>query len=70
VMRLLRPFFRSPEKGATAAIYLATAPEVAGISGQYYYDRKAIAPKPWAEDDAAAQRLWALSEQMTAESHA
>ena len=70
VMRLLRPFFRSPEKGATAAIYLATAPEVAGISGQYYYDRKAIAPKPWAEDDAAAQRLWTLSEQMTVGPHA
>ena len=66
VMWLLRPFFRSPEKGATAAIYLATAPEVANTSGQYYYDRKPLEPKPWAKDDVAAQRLWVLSEQMVA----
>lgn len=66
VMWLLRPFFRSPEKGATAAIYLATAPEVANTSGQYYYDRKPLEPRPWAKDDAAAQRLWAISEQMVA----
>ena len=66
VMWLLRPFFRSPEKGATAAIYLATAPEVANTSGHYYYDRKPLEPKPWAKDDAAAQRLWAISEQMVA----
>lgn len=66
VMTLLKPFFRSPEKGATAAIHLATAPEAATISGQYYYDRKPIEPKPWAKDGAAALRLWALSVQMTA----
>lgn len=64
VMTLLKPFFRSPEKGATAAIYLATSPDVANTSGQYYYDRKPLEPKPWAKDDAAAQRLWAISEQM------
>lgn len=64
VMWALRPFFRSPERGATASIYLATEPEVQNVSGQYFYDRQPIKPKPWAEDDAAAKRLWQLSEQL------
>ena len=65
VTRLLRPFFRTPERGASSSIYLATSPEVEGVSGKYYYDCKPIRPKPWAEDDAAARELWKLSEKMT-----
>ncbi|WP_162932232.1 SDR family oxidoreductase [Solimonas sp. K1W22B-7] len=65
VTALLRPFFRTPERGASSSIHLATAPEVEGVSGKYYYDCRPIRPKPWAEDDAAAKELWTLSEKMT-----
>jgi retinol dehydrogenase-12 len=65
VTRLLRPFFRTPERGARSSIYLATSPQVEGVSGQYYYDCKPIRPKPWAEDDEAARQLWRLSQRMT-----
>ncbi|MDM4770721.1 SDR family oxidoreductase [Solimonas sp. SE-A11] len=65
VTRLLRPFFRTPERGASSSIHLATSPEVEGVSGKYYYDCKPIRPKPWAEDDAAARELWQLSQRMT-----
>jgi NAD(P)-dependent dehydrogenase (short-subunit alcohol dehydrogenase family) len=61
VMTLLKPFFRSPEKGATASIHLALSPEVEGVTGAYFVDRKSVTPKPWACDDAAAKRLWELS---------
>ncbi|MBK7171402.1 MAG: SDR family oxidoreductase [Gammaproteobacteria bacterium] len=62
---LLKPFFRSPEKGAATAVYLASSAEVEGISGQYFYDSAPLIPKPWALDVAAAGRLWAVSEHLT-----
>jgi retinol dehydrogenase 12 len=61
--RLLKPFFRSPDQGAQSSIYLCSSPEVAGISGEYFFNCKRIQPKPWARDDAAADRLWAFTEQ-------
>ena len=35
---MLRPFFRTPEKGAETSIFLASAPQVEGISGRYFYN--------------------------------
>ena len=64
-MTLLRPFARSPEKGAETAVYLCTAPEVEGITGQYFFDRKAKFPKRYAQSDEAARRLWEASERLT-----
>lgn len=65
VMALLKPFFRTPEKGATASIHFALSPDVEGLTGQYGVDRKVVQPKPWARDEVAARRLWELSERMT-----
>jgi NAD(P)-dependent dehydrogenase (short-subunit alcohol dehydrogenase family) len=61
-MTLLRPVARSSEKGAETLVWLADAPEVAGISGGYFVDRRQQAPSPAAQDDAAARRLWEASE--------
>jgi NAD(P)-dependent dehydrogenase (short-subunit alcohol dehydrogenase family) len=55
----------SPEKGARTSIYLASAPEVEGISGQYFVKERAIASSPQSQDQAAAERLWRLSVDMT-----
>ena len=60
---ILKPFFRDPLKGAETSLYLCTSPEVANISGAYFDNCKKVDPKPWAEDDVAAERLWALSEE-------
>lgn len=54
----------SPEKGAETLIYLASSPEVASVSGQYFHRCRATTPSPQARDDAAAARLWAVSEQL------
>lgn len=62
---LFRPFYRSPEKGAATTLYLATSPDVAKVSGEYFADKKKKQLKPYARDDAAAARLWAVSEQLT-----
>jgi retinol dehydrogenase-12 len=61
--RLLKPFFRSPEEGAQTSIYLCGSDEVAQVSGRYFVNSKQKKPKPWACDDAAADQLWAYTEQ-------
>lgn len=61
VVRLSRPFLRSSEKGAETAIYLASAVEMAGVSGKYFSDKKIIAPSKTAQDCELAERLWRLS---------
>lgn len=65
IYAVLGLFFRTPDKGAESSIYLATAEEGGSSRGQYFYNCKPIAPKPWARDQAAAQRLWTVSAELT-----
>jgi hypothetical protein len=62
---LARPFMLSPQRGARTVVYLATSPEVAGATGGYYVKSQPREPSPAARDDAAALRLWQLSEELT-----
>ena len=55
----------SPEKGARTSIYLASSPEVAGVSGRYFVKEKPVVSSPQSRDQAAAERLWKLSVEMT-----
>jgi len=57
-------FLRTPEKGAETSIYLASSPEVEGITGQYYFDCKVKEPAPHAKDEAIARKLWDVSAEM------
>ncbi|WP_372862817.1 SDR family oxidoreductase [Spongiibacter sp.] len=59
---LLKPFFRSPDKGAATSVFVATSPSLEGVSGEYFANCKPKRIKPWGKDDAAAEQLWALSE--------
>ncbi|MBU9719965.1 MULTISPECIES: SDR family oxidoreductase [Bacillaceae] len=63
IVRMLRPFFKTPEEGADTAIYLATSPEVAGVSGKYFINRKVVKTKK-AEDPTVAKKLWEVSEKL------
>jgi retinol dehydrogenase 12 len=56
--RLAKTFAISPEKGAQTLVYLASSPDVAGVSGGYYYQCRPVTPTTEARDDAAAKRLW------------
>ncbi len=58
VVRIGKTFAISPEKGADTVIYLATSPDVANVSGGYFYQCHPAEPSKEAQDDAAAQRLW------------
>lgn len=63
-MTLGQPFALSPEKGARTSIYLAESPDVADITGGYFYKSKPSQPSKVALDDEAARRLWAVSEEL------
>ena len=60
---LLKPFFRSPERGAETSIFLCTSAAVKDVSGAYFVDCKQKNPRPWALDDSAAERLWQYTEE-------
>jgi NAD(P)-dependent dehydrogenase (short-subunit alcohol dehydrogenase family) len=65
LFRAFKPFMRTPEQGADTVIWLAYSPDVEGVSGRYYSDRKPIEPKKIANDPAARRRLWEESERLT-----
>lgn len=55
----------SVEKGAETPIYLASSADAEGQSGRYYYNCKQKQPDARALDEAAQERLWAISDEMT-----
>ncbi len=57
-------FAKSAEVGADTLVYLATSPEVANISGEFFYKRQHGKLTAEAQDDAVAQRLWQESERI------
>jgi NAD(P)-dependent dehydrogenase (short-subunit alcohol dehydrogenase family) len=65
-MTILRPVARSPEKGAETLVWLATSPDVANVSGVYFFDQEQRPPSPEAQDREIARRLWELSERQCA----
>ncbi len=64
-MTLVKPFSRSPEKGAQTLVWLADSPEAAQQTGGYFVDCRREAPSPAAQDMDAARRLWEVSEKQT-----
>jgi NAD(P)-dependent dehydrogenase (short-subunit alcohol dehydrogenase family) len=59
---VLRLFALSPEQGARTQVYVASAPELAGVTGGYWAKSAPATPSAAAQDDAAATRLWEVSE--------
>lgn len=60
------PFlFAPPERGAETPVYLATSPEVAGVSGRFFMHMREMRTKPISYDLNVAQRLWNISEELT-----
>ncbi len=63
-IKIASPFFLSPAKGARTSVYLASSPDVEGVSGQYFVKCKPKQPSRWAQDPEAAGRLWRVSEDL------
>ncbi|WP_127533804.1 SDR family oxidoreductase [Paenibacillus kobensis] len=65
----LKPFMIPVEKGAATSIYLASSPEVEGVTGKYFIRCQEAPSSKQSRDLALAQRLWEESEQVTGYSY-
>jgi NAD(P)-dependent dehydrogenase (short-subunit alcohol dehydrogenase family) len=65
LLSVARMFFLSPEKGAETTIYLASSPEVEGITGKYFVKNRSVHSSRVSYDPATARRLWKESERLT-----
>lgn len=63
--RLAMPFLIGAANGADTVTWLASSPELEGVTGEYFEKRRRIEPNPIARDASVARRLWELSESMT-----
>jgi NAD(P)-dependent dehydrogenase (short-subunit alcohol dehydrogenase family) len=61
LIRVAKKFAISPEKGAETIVYLASSPDAANVTGEYFYKCRAATPTKEAQDDVAAHRLWTES---------
>ncbi len=61
---VMRPLQISSEQGAQTSIYLATSPEVEGVSGEYFVKCKVARSSAESYDEAAAKRLWEVSDEL------
>ncbi|MCF7804051.1 MAG: SDR family oxidoreductase [Candidatus Marinimicrobia bacterium] len=64
LMSLTQLFARSEKKGAETSIYLASSPDVEGVSGKYFSDKKPKESSPQSYDEKTARRLWEVSEEL------
>ncbi|MEH6551190.1 MAG: SDR family NAD(P)-dependent oxidoreductase [Pseudomonadales bacterium] len=62
IFAVLRPFFRTVEKGAASSIWLALSEEGGQLNGEYIVDCKVRQPKLWATDAKTANELWSYTE--------
>jgi len=65
LVRVGSPFMMRPEKSARAAIYLATSPELEGVTSKYFSRGKEERSSTESYDTASAQRLWNVSAELT-----
>lgn len=65
VMAVMRLFQISAEEGAKTTIYLATSPDVEGISGSYFEKCKPKKSSQESYNQDHWRRLWEISEELT-----
>lgn len=65
IVMLTRPFGKTIPQGAATSCYVATRPELTGVTGQYFDDCAVVEPSRQARDEAMSERLWEVSEQLT-----
>ena len=63
--KLAGAFMKSPDDGARTQVYLASSPEVEGVTGKYFIDAKEARSSDESRDTNIARRLWEVSAQMT-----
>lgn len=65
VFRSFSRFSLTPEQGADTVVYLASSPDVEGVTGKYFDRRKAVLSSSHSYDEDKARRLWEISAELT-----
>ena len=65
IVPLMKPFMLSSKQGAAVSLYLATSPEVAQVSGEYFVKSKPAKSKPLSRDPKLMAEVWLCTEKMT-----
>jgi NAD(P)-dependent dehydrogenase (short-subunit alcohol dehydrogenase family) len=60
-----KPLLIAPEKGAATSVYLASSPEVRGVTGAYFYKMKPCRSSRRSYDEALARSVWERSASLT-----
>jgi len=60
----IKPFLIGPARGAVNSLFVATSPEIEGVSGAFFVRKRQADPNPLVEDEAVAARLWSESERL------
>jgi hypothetical protein len=64
--RIARPFERNSHEGAKTSVYLASSPEVEGVSGKYFYESKPTESSSASYDIERQKQLWLATESILA----
>jgi NAD(P)-dependent dehydrogenase (short-subunit alcohol dehydrogenase family) len=64
VFSVTKLFLITPEQGARTSLHLAISPEVAGVTGGYFANKKQRRANPIGYEEDAQERLWGVSEQL------
>jgi len=60
-----KPFMLNSKQGAAVSLYLATSPEVAQVSGEYFVKSKPAKSNPLSRDPKLMAEVWLCTEKMT-----
>lgn len=55
----------TPEEGARTSVWLASSPEVEGVTGRYFDRGREVPSSPASYDQAVARKLWEVSQELT-----
>ena len=61
LIAVMRPFMKKPQQGAETPVFLASSPEVQGLTGQYFAERRPKPSNDLSYDTDASARLWQVS---------
>jgi NAD(P)-dependent dehydrogenase (short-subunit alcohol dehydrogenase family) len=61
------PMFKTIPEGSATQCYVATHPELAGVTGYYFDDCNPAQPNDHMQDDVMAAKLWQVSEELVAD---
>ena len=62
---LTRLFSSTPEQASASLVYLASSPEVEGVTGKFFKGKKIISSSAYSHDESVQRRLWDVSMALT-----